>query len=163
MGNELNPTIRKSLKKEIEDNLFTSGYNWNKTEVAKKYETSTNTVYAIINEIQDNAKHKDYHLMQLLRLEKQRQLTLEELNEQRTKGKSRLNSLRELRETEREITALRLKAGLMDNNEIIHIESKNENKNEISLIDMGKILEREVQGIQTAEDKPKVKLEDGTK
>ena len=154
MGNELNPTIRKSLKKDIEDNLFTNGYNWNKTEMAKKYSTSTNTVYAIIDEIQDGAKHKDFHLMQLMRLEKQRQLILEEINDLRTKGKSRIQALRELRETESKIADLRLKAGLMENNEIIHIESKNENKSEISIKDIGRILEKEIQDIQntTVED-----------
>lgn len=120
-GKPLNPTARAALKKEIEELLFTKGYNWNKTELGKKYQTTANAVRNITKEITDKAKYIDYEAMQILRLEKQRQFLLEELNYLRSKNKPRSHILRELRETEKSIAEERRKAGMSENKETHNI------------------------------------------
>jgi hypothetical protein len=123
-GYQLPDAVRKALIKEIKDNLFAYGFDWNKSELARKYKTSNTTINAIIQEICSQAKHINYEAMQILRLEKNRQLSLEELNELRSKNKPRSHVLRELRETEKEIREMRIKYGFSDNQEQINIKGE---------------------------------------
>lgn len=142
-GQPFPEAVKKALMKEIEDLLFTKGYSWNKSELARKYKTNPDRIRILINEMNDAVRHIDYEAMQVLRLEKQRQLLLEELNDLRSKKKPRSHILKELRETERAIAEERRKSGMADNKEVINIKS--ESKGEMSIIDIGRILETEIQ------------------
>jgi len=120
-GEKLSEPVKKALLKAVEEKLFTSGFNWNKSELGREFGTTVFTVTNCIEEITNRAKYVNYEAMQIIRLEKNRQLLLEELNSLRTKDKPRSHILRELRDTEREISEQRRKSGMSENKETENI------------------------------------------
>lgn len=132
-GQPINPETRKLIEKEVEDLLFTKGFNWNKTELARKYKTTDVTIRKIVSEITDRAKYIDYEGMQVMRLEKNRQLLLEELNSLRSKDKPRSHILTALKDTEREIRDTRIKYGFTENKEVINLNNSGEIKININI------------------------------
>lgn len=118
----IKPEIKARIEKEIKELMFNKGFDWNMTELARKYKIQDTTIKYIRDSILDIYEDGHYDRMQIARLEKNRQLLLEELADARQKGKTRTHITKELRETEKDIHMFRVRMGLSENKEVQKFE-----------------------------------------